>query len=528
VKNLILQILTIFKMAMIKQRLWNPLLQKTYNPKKNQNELLLQILKKNKSTRFGRDHHFETISSYEDYQEAVPVTQYEQLRHYIEKQEADKTPHLNLDQPVMYAQTSGSTGKPKYIPLLKHTITQYRKSQHIVACSIYYAIPGTYKGKILAIVSPATEGIMETGAPYGAMSGLIYNSMPKLMRSRYVLPAQIFEIKNYDEKYYQITLHAIAEKNITMIATANPSTLVKLEQVMNQNTNQLIDDISQIDSQRADELKKIILDKGSLSFSDLWPNLKALVTWTGGSCGVQIPQLKKKLPSTTRIVEMGYLASEFRGGITIDPIENIQIPALHETFFEFVEKEHWESGKQNFKTLDQIETDKQYYIFATTQNGLYRYDINDLIKVTGRFNNTPTIQFIQKGKGVTNLTGEKLYESQLIQGMINAQNKLGIEIQFFIMLGCADDLEYTLYIEHADIEKFNIEQQISQLNIEFETKRQSGRLKPIKVEYVKRGTGDIYKRHCIENGQREGQFKLNYLQYEQDCSFDFREHLRVK
>lgn len=511
---------------MIKQWLWSPLLRKTYNPQKTQNELLLQILSQNKNTQFGLDHNFKKLSCYADYQASVPVTQYEQLRSYINKQETEKTDQLNSDQPVMYAQTSGSTGKPKYIPLLKRTIAQYRKSQHIVAYSIYSSIPGAYKGKILAIVSPATEGLMETGTPYGSMSGLIYNSMPALMRSKYVLPAQIFEIKNYDDKYYQITLHALAEKNVTMIATANPSTLVKIEQVINQNINQLIADISHRDSHRAKELEKIILNKGTLIFADIWPNLRALVTWTGGSCSVQIPKLKNKLPPTAHIIEMGYLSSEFRGGITIDAKENKQIPALHENFFEFVEKDDWESDIQNFKTLDQIEAGKQYYIFTTTQNGLYRYDINDLIEVTGRFNNTPTIKFIQKGKGVTSLTGEKLYENQLIQAMTNVLDNLSIELHFFIMLGCADNLQYTLYIEHEPIEQFDIEQQLSHLNIEFEAKQHSGRLKPIRVEYVKSGTGEAYKQHCLDNGQREGQFKLNYLQYKQDCSFDFRDYLR--
>ena len=511
---------------MIKQWLWNPLLRKTYNPQRTQNELLLQILNQNKNTQFGRDHNFKNISCYADYQASVPVTQYEQLLSYIEKQESEKTDQLNSDQPIMYAQTSGSTGKPKYIPLLKRTIAQYRKSQHIVAYSIYSTIPGAYKGKILAIVSPATEGLLGTGTPYGSMSGLIYNSMPALMRSKYVLPAQIFEISNYDEKYYQITLYALSEKNITMIATANPSTLVKIEKVINQNINQLIADIFRTDSYRAKELEKIILDRGVLNFADIWPNLLVVVTWTGGSCSVQIPKLKNKLPSATRIVEMGYLSSEFRGSITIDPKENKQIPALHENFFEFIEKNDWESDKQNFKTLDQVEIGKQYYIFTTTQNGLYRYNINDLIEVTGRFNNTPTIQFVQKGKGVTSLTGEKLYEGQLIEAMINMLDELGIEVNFFIMLGCADNLQYTLYIEHKPIDDFNIEQQLSRLNIEFETKRHSGRLKPIRVEYIKPGTGEVYKQYCLDNGQREGQFKFNYLQYKQDCPFDFGSYLR--
>jgi hypothetical protein len=35
------------------------------------------------------------------------------------------------------------------------------------------------------------------------------------------------------------------------------------------------------------------------------------------------------------------------------------------------------------------------------------------------------------------------------------------------------------------------------------------------------GTGEIYKRHMLAKGQREGQFKLVALQYAADCTFDF-------
>jgi len=524
--NFIVNILTVLKMVLIKKLLWEPLIKKTRNPKKAQNDLLLKILKQNRDTQFGRDYKFSDISCYNDFMATVPINQYEALREYIEKQDAEKIPYLNTEQPIMYAQTSGSTGKPKYIPVLNSTISDYRNSQHIMAYSIYASIKGVYKGKILAVVSPATEGFTNEGTPYGSMSGLIYNSMPALMRSKYVIPAKIFEIEDYEKKYYEMTLHAMTEKNITMIATANPSTLVKIEQIMAQNIEQLLLDVAIKNNHRAQELKNIIANKGSLIFADIWPQLKAVVTWTGGSCGAQIPKLKNKFPEITRIVELGYLSSEFRGGLTLDAKQNKQIPALHENFYEFVEKDDWENNKHNFKTLEFLEKNKQYYIFATTQNGLYRYDINDLIQVTGKINETPTIEFVQKGKGVTNLTGEKLYENQVIQAMSSMFDSQGIELQFFIMLGCSEDLQYTLYIEHELINTFDIDQQLSNLNIEFEGKLLSGRLKPIKIKYIKADTGEVYKKHCINSGQREGQYKLSYLQYKHRCLFNFDEYLR--
>ena len=223
---------------------------------------------------------------------------------------------------------------------------------------------------------------------------------------------------------------------------------------------------------------------------------------------------------------MGYLASEFRGGITFDVKHNLQIPTLHENFFEFVEKEKWECEEAEFVTLDKIENNKQYYIFVTTQNGLYRYHINDLIQVNGRLNNTPTFEFIQKGKGVTNLTGEKLYEGQLVAAMTSIIESGQAQANFFKMLADPGKTNYSIIVESKDFDVSLLEKKIGELNLEFCEKRNSGRLQPTDLYLVKEGTGEAYKRHCLKCGQREGQFKMNYLEKKEDCGFNFENYTR--
>ena len=75
----------------------------------------------------------------------------------------------------------------------------------------------------------------------------------------------------------------------------------------------------------------------------------------------------------------------------------------------------------------------------STQTGLYRYFMNDIVRVTGKFHETPTIQFVQKGKGVTNITGEKLYESQVIQAVLSAE-----DYRFFDYVVINDDVDRTV------------------------------------------------------------------------------------
>ena len=93
------------------------------------------------------------------------------------------------------------------------------------------------------------------------------------------------------------------------------------------------------------------------------------------------------------------------GTVVIDANSDSGVPIINENFYEFIEKDDWDLGNKDFKTIKEIKEGKQYYIIVTTPYGLYRYFINDIIEVTGRFNNTPAIKFVQKERGVTNITG---------------------------------------------------------------------------------------------------------------------------
>lgn len=532
-------------MMWIRKKYYIPFIKLTKDPEKNQCDLLKYILKLNKDTHFGRNHEFKSINSYKDFKNAVPINEYEDLRSYINQQEKTGEPYLNSQQPVMYAQTSGTTGEPKNIPILKASIESYKQSQSLFSYTQYSYDKEVYSGKLLAIVSPDIEGTLSTGTPYGAISGLIYKSMPTLLRYSYLLPFEIFTISDYDLKYYLICAFALSSENITLIATPNPSTILRLKDIIDTSLENLLQDIEsgnlswikEIDSEkkqriiskfkpnklRASQLRELKKKKGSLIISDIWPNLRLITTWTSGNCSTLLPSLKAQLSSKSFIGEVGYMSSEFRGTVNLDIRNEIQVPTLNENFFEFVERDEWGSEGPVFLMLHEIELSKDYYIFVTTQNGLYRYFINDIIQVTGKYHNTPTIKFIQKGDGVISLTGEKLYEDQVNIAVLKVINKYNLKIKFYVMVAYSEELKYRLYIQQPfkSVYAQEIEQEISHLNIEYMEKRKSGRLMPLEVICVEKGTAEEFKKYNLDKGQREGQFKLIRLLSDKDCDFDF-------
>ena len=550
-----MRFLIYLKMCLIRFLYFRKLKHDAGHPRETQEALLLDILKRNGSTEFANKYDFSTIHSYEDFRRVVPIHSYEELRPYIERQINSDAASITATPPVMYAQTSGTTGKAKYIPILEETIESYKRAQKIASYAEYRDVPGIFSGKILAVVSPAIEGYLDNGIPYGSMSGIVYKNMPDIVRSQYVLPAEIFEIEDYETKYLLIAAFALAEKNITALASANPSTFLRMEEIVRQHADKLMGfvatgDLAALDASidqdkaakllpfchadaaRAEFLKALAGAHGILRFCDLWPNIKAVVTWTSGSCGLLIPKLKRLLSPDTAIIEMGYLSSEFRGTITIDCNGNLGLPTIQDVFFEFIEKTDWPDDIHNILTLEQIEEGKHYYILVTALHGLYRYFINDIIEVTGRYENTPTISFVQKGKGVTSLTGEKLYESQVIQAVQHTCLDCTVESDFFIMLADETNFFYTLYLETKSRqlpEQFPVllDQAMGELNIEYLAKTRSRRLKPVRVRRLKSGSMEAFKRHCVNAGQREGQFKIVKLQYCKDVLFPFEEYVEA-
>jgi len=549
-KNIIVNGLIYIKMLHIRATSWHRFMQATRFPKQTQEAVLKKILSENKNTEFGKQFHFSEISSYGDFKQQIPLQTYDSLQDYFLRQDQSNEAIINSHQPRMFSVTSGTTGAAKYIPITNEGINENKRHQMLFTYAQYKYYPEAFTGKMLGIVGSAVEGHTEAGTSYGAVSGVLYECMPSILKSKFVLPDKVFSINDYKLKYKTILRLALAHDDITYIASANPSTFLLLATLLNEYKFELVSEIelgeySQIDNidievrssiqkclranlQRAKELRNIFEYKDEITLADVWPHLQMIVTWTGGSCGVALDTVKRLLPAQTKILELGYLASEFRGTITIDAGKRMGIPTIQDNYFEFVERSHWEEGKETLLTLDQLKEGKEYYVIVTTSSGLYRYFMNDIVKVTGKYRETPTFEFIQKGKGVTNITGEKLSEIQVIQAVKNTELKLSFSCVNFIVLADKEKSLYEFYIEMVDgfdvtenMIQNELEQELCKLNIEYKEKYASGRLKPLVVNILESGAMEAYKKDCLQKGQREGQFKYLVLQYMDDNDFSF-------
>jgi hypothetical protein len=232
------------------------------------------------------------------------------------------------------------------------------------------------------------------------------------------------------------------------------------------------------------------------------------------------------------VMELGYQSSECRGTIALEPETAGGLPTLHHHFLEFAEQDGWDSGRRECLTLGQLAAGRRYYVLFTTAAGLYRYFMNDLVEVTGFFHQSPLLRFVQKGRGVTSLTGEKIYEAQAIDAIQDAAARCRVRSSFFVLVADEEASAYRLFAQidegpspDADAMSRIVDERLGELNIEYHGKRASGRLGPLAVSWLTRGTADAYKLAAVAAGQREGQFKLAVLQYRKDLLFPFDDYV---
>ena len=521
--------------------LWRSFQRRTNRPEAAQQELLNRLLAANRDTAFGRCHGFSSMATTKDFQEGVPVGDYETYRPWIDQVIQGEHRVLTADQPYMFTLTSGTGGQPKLIPVNRSTKTN---SSRLSALWLYRALadhPQLLEGKALAVVSPAVEGHTATGIPFGSASGHIYQHASWYLRRRYAVPYDVFAIKDFEAKYYTIMRIAI-EQNVSFIATPNPSTILRLVTTADHNREQIIRDIydgtlsakfdietvirQQLKStlnpnvKRARELEAMLTSNELFAPWYYWPNLKLVGCWKGGSVGTTISRIEPWFRPGMPFRDIGYLSSEAQVTLPVQDAGSAGILALDSNFYEFIPEADIDSSNPTALTVGQLQAGESYYILITSPTGLYRYDINDVVKVSGYYQKTPILEFVRKGRDMVNLEGEKLHVGQLIQAVESAQRSTGVKVEYFRGVGNVGASRYDLKIELAEgslndelVKQLGreIDSRLAELNIEYDQKRRSGRLHAPHVQVMAKGWSSRRVKAKLDRGLRDVQFKDNLL-----------------
>ena len=509
----------------------------------SQRAALDRVLALNADSDFSREHHLRPGMSIAEFQRQIPVSDFETYRPYVERLKQGDTKALlgPKNRLMMFTLSSGTTAESKFIPITDAFLKDYRHGWSMWGIHAFDAHPTIHSLDIMQLSSDYDQFRTPGGTPCGNISGLVGAMQNPLVRGMYTVPLEVAKISEPEAKYYTALRLSIANRHVGLVMTANPSTLVHLGKLVDRRREELIRDIAdgtlsvadQLPAEirkamqrrcsrnraRARELEQLVATHGRLSPEHIWPELAFVGVWTGGSAGAYLEAMRRYFGNVP-VRDHGLSASEGRMTIPFQDTESYGVLDVGTHFFEFIPEDEYDSEQPTVLQAHELEIDRHYYILLTTSSGLYRYNIRDVVCCCGYHGTTPQLEFLHKGAHISNLTGEKISESQVVSAVRSSLQRLRLELSFYTLSPIWNEPpHYRLHLEAEDLPHPAIVPQLAAavdaelglLNCEYGEKRGTGRLAPLQVHSLPNGTWKRFVRH------RQSRLGGSVEQYKHPC-----------
>ncbi len=462
------------------------------NPLQAQEAIFNFLIKKGNNTLFGEDHNFKQINNYQSFSKNIPIRTYEELVPYIDKIRTGKQDVLWPGKVKWFAKSSGTTNnQSKYIPITKESLHDCHFKGGKDMLSLYENnFPNTdvYHGKGLML-----GGSLQTSEDGefidGDLSAILLDHFPFWVNYHRVPDIETALMKNWERKLERIANQAVKE-NITNL-TGVPSWMLIL-------------------------LKKVLEISGKRNISEVWPNLELYMHG-----GVNFTPYKKQfealIPSKKMNYLEGYNASEGFIAIQDESTPNGMLLMLdYGIFYEFIAMSDFNKGIKKAITLEAILLDTDYALVITTNAGLWRYLIGDVIRFTSL--NPYRIKIVGRTKSFLNTFGEELVVENTDKAIFSACNTSKATLKDYTVAPIFIDKQsggHQWFIEFntppKDINRFTqlLDDTLKTLNSDYAAKRTSNLiLNPPEVIVLK--NNEFYK-WLKANKRLGGQYKVPRL-----------------
>jgi GH3 auxin-responsive promoter len=520
--------------------------------------LLQNVLAANVNCEFGRKHAFASIRSVSDFQRAVPICDYEQLRSDIERMAGGESGVLTSEPVRRFFITSGSMAAPKYVPVTASLIRDKSRAFQIFWKIVAEAYPALARGCLVFNFSDSGQQQRTAAGLLCSSESSFWNACWRGMggNNRCPFPREITAVADPHCRYYMIA-RILLETDLTALMTLNPSTMLLLADVINREREKLIKDVADgglsreiaapggvreyIGAQfkpnrsRAGELEKVLSAGETAVAGRLWPNLQIAVCWRSPMLR---PYLELLAPFLGELPQRDYptMASEAIMTIPFQDSVSGGILPVHTHFYEFIPEAMAEQNNPLTLLAHELEIGNNYALVVTTSAGLYRYNIGDVVRVSGFNGSTPILEFLHRAGRSCSLSGEKLTESQVADAVRQAASRFGLTLGSYTL--CPASRPYPHYVLLAE---FNdglnpetssrflsaLDHDLGVCNIEYSAKRSSQRLGAPELCLVSPGSYASLRQQRIAAGANDAQVKQACLIRELDWDKQFHVLERV-
>ena len=367
----------------------------------DQDSLLKSLIKSAKNTEFGKDHGFDSIQSYHDFKNHVPVRDYEDIKPYIEKIKEGRHNILWKGKPIYFAKTSGTTSGVKYIPITKDSISNHiDTARDALLCYMAQTGNTSFANGKMIFLSGSPELDRIAGIPTGRLSGIVNHHIPRYLRSNQLPSYETNCIEDWELKLDKIVEETIKE-DMTLISGIPPWMQMyfdRLNEVSNKKVGELFKNLS-------------VLVYGGVNFEPYRERL--------------FESIGRKIDS----IELFPASEGFFAFQDDQQSEGLLLNTDSGIFYEFIPADEMQSSNPTRLSLKDVVINKNYALVISNNAGLWSYNIGDTIKFVSI--NPYRIIVTGRTKHFISAFGEHVIAEEVEHALTNAANEEGIKIVEF-------------------------------------------------------------------------------------------------
>jgi hypothetical protein len=473
----------------------------------------------------------------------LPIMRYDDFVPEIERETRTKGGTLTCSPVLRWLKTSGTTGVPKLVPYTLHWLLTYR----IPAMKAMWGTYLEYHPELLdhPYATLDTQTVREDVFDFvhGIGHQAVSNRHPQI-NSRdwnppwYESPWFGPGVPSAHEGRMYHRIRHLVGRDLHYISAINPSTLISLRDLLAAHGTDLVRDLregtlegrpyTEPDERAARHLEEV-LRKPDFSLKDVWPSLTLYTCWLSASAGLYAAKLDAVFPGVDKLPFMS-CGTEGVTTIPVDDSPHSQPLAVGQAYFEFVPAdvplgELVDRGEPVHTLLfDEVEPGRDYHLIMTQGNGLYRLWTGDIYRVDRIVDGTPWVHFVHRDGIFHSFTGEKITESQVTEAIRRGLAASGLGTGLYMCGPRWAEPPYYIVVAEAPEPSPRLDQALSadvdsalhEINIEYASKRDSGRLGALEVVTVPHDALTTY----IESRRQAGNAtQYKYKPFQQDIDF---------
>ena len=379
------------------------------NPVESQKSVFFNLAKGLQQTKFGKEHGFSKFSNtiaLKEFKSQIPIRSYDEIKPWILRAQEGERNVLWKGDVTWFAKTSGTTSdRSKLLPVTRDSLKSchYKGGRDLLAmfCDQRPNAP-LYSGKHLIIGGSSTLHSNGSGSYTGDLSAIIVRNLPPWVEMRRTPGREITLLEDWEEKV-DLMVDQIIREDVRILAGI-PSWMLVV-------TNRVLD------------------KTGASCLDEVWPNL-----WLYMHGGVGFSPYKSEFQRLIQSPNINYMetynASE--GFFSIqDSLERDDMALLlnHGVFYEFIPRD--EVGGVNPMTLElqELEVGEEYAIVISTNAGLWRYMLGDVVRLTSR--DPYRIQVTGRVSSFLNVVGEELMVDQVEKAIASTMLEFSVSVKDF-------------------------------------------------------------------------------------------------